>query len=554
MLSRLLVDNLLVIGHAELELGPGLTIITGETGAGKTMLTTAIRLVGGEKADGALVGPRGDEAYVEAEFDDEVPSALADVADPSEVLVLARRLRKEGNARALCCGRSCSAEQLRAATDELISLTGQHAARRLVDAGVQMDILDGSAHLFAERELVGEAYRCWHERERELTALRTLLADGERRLELLRLDVESVRALAPTPGEEEELASARERLRHVDALRSATLTAAQLLDGGDDGDGDVSALTALALAERELVAAGAHDPQIAELASTLADASETVLDVVRNVRVLAEAYDSDPARLDEIESRLRAITDLRRRFQGLDIESILVRAEAAEVELSEIEGGDERAQALEAECEHAKSAYDQAATKLSQARKLAAKQLVVATERHLHDLGLAGAKLLVELPPAAASARGSESVHMLLVANPGLEPAALDKGASGGELSRVNLALLLAGRPARGTWIFDEVDAGIGGATAHVVATKLKDLAEHTQVIVVTHLAQIAVRADHHLVVSKDSGGEFASTVVRELVSESERERELARLIGADADDQAAAQTAAQLLRDAAGR
>jgi len=229
-----------------------------------------------------------------------------------------------------------------------------------------------------------------------------------------------------------------------------------------------------------------------------------------------------------------------------------VRTDAAESELADIESGDERVNVLEEECERARNAYDEVAAQLARKRKAAAKKLVAATETHLHDLGLGGAKLLVTLQTQEPNAHGSESVRMLLAANRGLEAVPLDKGASGGELSRVNLALLLAGSTARGTWIFDEVDAGIGGATAHVVAAKLKALSAHTQVIVVTHLAQIAVQADRHLVVRKDDEDGVASTYVVALTDEREHEREIARLIGADADNEEAAKTAAQLVRDAA--
>jgi DNA repair protein RecN (Recombination protein N) len=284
---------------------------------------------------------------------------------------------------------------------------------------------------------------------------------------------------------------------------------------------------------------------------TVADAAEVIAEAARSARDLGDSYEGDPARLDEVEQRLSAILDLRRRFQGFDIESILVRTDEAERELAEIEGGDERLATLEAGASHARADYEALAATLSAKRKVAAKRLETATEGHLNDLGLTGAKLVVGLEIESAGVRGNERVRMLLAANRGLEPVPLDKGASGGELSRVNLALLLAASAERGTWIFDEVDAGIGGATAHVVAAKLKALSEHVQVIVVTHLAQIAVVADHHLVVRKDESGDYAATTVFELESKTERETELARLIGADANDEHAAATAAKLLRDA---
>jgi len=542
MLRRLVVDNLTVIKHAELELEPGLTCITGETGAGKTMLTQAVRLVSGEKADARLVGGSGEEAYVEAAFDDSVPQVLVDVVSSDEELVLARRLRKTGSARALCSGRSCSADQLREATDELISLTGQHAARRLVDNKIQLALIDASGSLEDKRDKVALSYQAWRQVSDELRSLQEALGDRIRHTEMLEHEISLVRSLDPQPGEKQELEEERERLAHVEGLRGATALASHLLNG-DEGAADKAGQ-----ALRELENVSAHDPDVLKLTETVQTALEEMQDSAREAQRLADTYDADPMRLTEIEQRLSAFNDLKRRFAGLDIPDILAKTEQSEAELLTLEEGDERLEKLEEDERKAQDQYDKVAKELRAKRQKAAQALRKKTEGHLSDLGLQEAKLLITFIDNPPSSTGIDKVEIMLQANPNLDATPLDKGASGGELSRVNLALLLGASDSKGSWIFDEVDAGIGGATAHVVASKLKALSATCQVIVVTHLAQIAVQADHHFVLKKEAG----ETSVHKITAKEDIERELARLIGADSDDKDAAKSAADLLRKAA--
>lgn len=536
MLSRLRIENLGVFAEVEAEFAPGLNVITGETGAGKTMLLEGLRLVAGGKANAKLIGPRSGDAYVEAAFEAEVPEALAELADPGEELLLARRLRREGAARALCNGRGCSGSQLAEAASELLSLTGQHAARRLTSAAYQLSLLDRAAGLDDALAELARRWRAWQEAQRELDELRRALLDRESRLIQLEGEIEAFDGVEPVEGEEEQLAAEQQRLAHVESLAAQ---ARELYEGlyGAEGSAVERVDVLAAGAER----AGEHDPQMAELAKMLGEASEVLREAAEQARGLLEGYAADPQRLAEVEERILAIAELRRRFRGLEIEQIRERVEAARAELAELSDSDEALGRLEARVAEAQDAYRELADEISKKRRQAAKRLAGSVEEHLADLALPEARLLIELSEAKPGPRGRDAVSFSLQANPGLAPAPLGKGASGGELSRVNLALLLATATEGGTYFFDEVDAGIGGKTAHALAEKLAELAKDAQVIVITHLAQIAVRAERHLLVEKETSGELTETTLRVLEGEEERQAEIARLIGGDAEHGAAA-------------
>jgi DNA repair protein RecN (Recombination protein N) len=523
-----------------LEFQDGLTCITGETGAGKTILTQAVLLVAGGKADPSLIGAAGTEAYVEAEFDDAPPEVLESIAIRDEPLILARRLQGT-RSRALCDGRSCSVTQLEEAASLLISIISQHAARQLADSRVQLDLIDEKGGLMPLRGEIAKRFQALVARQSELDGLRARLMDKERRVEILRSDIELVRSLEPKPGEEEALLVEYERLANIEFLRQAVLQAHTLLSA-DDGISD-----RLVLVVRELHAAEEHDPALAHLVDGFNETIEVLRDLSREAGSLAEDYEGDPQRLQEVEQRLADLRGLRRRFAGNELEAILQEIERAQDELEELEAGDERLEELEAELKEAHSSYNEAAARLRAQRKRVAKQLVREVESHLDDLALENARLEVAFKEVPPSAMGTERVQFLLAANPHLTATPLDKGASGGEASRVALALLLAAGARQGTWIFDEIDAGIGGQTAHVVGAKLKALAENCQVIVITHLAQVAVQATSHFAITKDAEGMARVTLLKE---EGGREAELARLMGAEASQ---ASEAAGLIRSAAG-
>ena len=549
MLSRLSISNLTVFERAELEFNDrGLVVISGETGAGKTVLTHAIVAIGGADIDSSLIGPHGDEGYAEAEFRGPVPAALADVADEdADSFVLARRVRRTGS-RALVDGRSCSAKVLRDGSQSLISLTGQHAARQLVDPAYQRALLDRFGGLEAQRAAVADVHRASLHARAEHQAAREQLAESARREELLRHELDMVRSLDPQPDEEDVLKAERERLRHADDLYRGVHAAVALLCG----DEETQAVDMIARASGELLDAGRHDPQLATLGSELDTIADRINEIAREVRGLADHYEADPVRLEEVEQRLSALSDLRRRYGGAEITEILTRIDADARELALLDSADAHLADLQQRVAAAEQAYDAAAAKLSAARRKAAGKLTKATERHLHELGLTGARFHADFEDIDPGGQhGRERVVFSLQANAGMKPAALDRGASGGELSRVNLALLLAAEADSDTaLIFDEVDAGIGGDVAHILGRKLKELAARTQVIVITHLAQIAVHADQHFKVQKTSKGRAVTKAEVRSLTGDERDAELARLIGADSSE---AKQASELVRRAAG-
>jgi DNA repair protein RecN (Recombination protein N) len=550
MLTRLLVSNLTVIDRAELELSGGLTAITGETGAGKTMLTHAVRLVAGDRTSAHLIGPRREEAYVEAEFSDPAPPALGNVVDPDEALVLARRLRREGPTRALASGRACSADQLKAAAGELISLTGQHAARQLTKSTVQLALLDQAGNHEALLANVSSAWADWQSSARALADLQSQLAERGNREQLIRHEVQLIREVAPEPHEQDTLEAEIARLQHADGLQQAVqLAAAALLDSDENPIVDQ-----IARVLSEVSSVSEHDERLQQIAVEIDAAYEQLSSAARQARALSDRYDSDPQRLQEANHRLSQLTDLRRRYHGMTVAEILERCETLEQEIATYDSGDTRVSELSNQVSAAETAYSRAAEKLRSSRQRTARRLMKTVDRHLRELALAGAQLTVEFETATPSSTGTDRVTFLLAANRGLAPAPLDSGASGGEMSRVNLALLLAVTPSSGTFIFDEVDAGIGGEVAHQVAAKLRALAETAQVIVITHLAQIAVHADHHFVVEKREREQLTQTRVRLLRDEDARTRELARLIGANAESEADAQAAVELVRNAAAK
>lgn len=537
MLNELGVKNLVVIKEAALEFSPGFNVITGETGAGKTMLTQAIRLISGEKADSSLVGPNGDESYVEASFSDKAPLSLEDLVGQEE-LVLARRLRREQPARAFVSGRSCAADQLKAASQDLISLTGQHAARKLADPRYQLALIDQAGGLDKEVETVTKAYRAWKAKAKELRTLQETLADGKQKVELLRHELALIEELEPFEGEVESLEIEREKLLHIDSLREAALTAKTLvLD--DDGVSD-----SLGVIVAKLEKVFENDPELGNVYQEFVAGYEQIIEAARVAGNLADAYEADNSRLEEVESRLVALNDLVRRFSGLPIQAILERAEQYRIELSQIDNGEELLDDLMKQTLATEKDYNQKAKNLSSKRRASGKKFSQKVETHLHDLALEKAKFIVSFKDVSATLIGTDEAAFQLQANPGMPATELDKGASGGELARVNLALLLALEKSAGCFVFDEVDAGIGGETAHVVASKLKDLSKHSQVIVVTHLAQLAVKADRHFFVQKNE-----ATSVKQL-DELERDFEIARLIGARASNQQEARAARELLEN----
>ena len=538
MLEELVVENLVLVRSARLTLHPGLNVLTGETGAGKTILAEAVGLLLGGRADASLVGPAANEAYVEATFSDaELPEELLELAPGgAEGVTVARRVGREGRSRALLYGRSCTRDDLERIGQSLIEMVSQHEARRLVRPAVQLDLLDASGgdRLAARRGEMGEAWRALVAARRALADAEAGAADEQGRLTELRALADGVAEVDPQPGEEDELARERGRLRHLDVLREAALDAAELLNP-EEGSGAVAlageaAHTLARVREHDSALAGPGD-ELARIAGELREASV-------ELRSYLTGLDADPAALDRIEDRLEQLAELRRRFGGVDEAAELrPRAEAAAAELAEGERADERIARATAAVAAAEATAGRIADALHAAREKAAKPFARGVEGHLADMGMDGARLEVSVAPAPLGARGRDAVELRLAANPGLPAGPLGSVASGGELSRIALAVRLAARDGGATemLVFDEVDAGIGGRTARVLTDKLRELAATAQVLCITHLPQIAAAADRHFLVEKTQGATSEAHVAE--LSPDEALEELVRMLGADAGD-----------------
>ncbi len=541
MLLRLVIQNLALIEHAELEPASGLSVFTGETGAGKTMLAQAIGLLAGGQPGSAPVGPHAEEAYVEAEFalpqgllDDPALEAVAGLRPEGEdTLVVARRVFATGRTRALVWGRSCARTDLELLGERLLELSSQHEAQRIAKPAVQMALLDGHAGNGGRLAAMAAAWS-------ELRAARAALADARehaaeavRRRGELEYLVERVDAAEVAPGERELITVERERLRHLDEL-AAAITGAIALLSPDEGDG---AQTVIAQASQLVADAERFEPSLAAVSAELRDAGVRLQEATAELRGHTADLEADPGRLEAIEQRLELFAELERRFGG-SLDQVLARAAEAREALDLLDQSGDAIAQLEAAEHAAQERADAAAVKLHAARAKAAKGFARAVEQELSDLGMDGARLVVELTDAPLGARGADRCELLLAANPGLDPAPLASTASGGELSRIALAIRVAARAHGGpeTLVLDEVDAGVGGLTARAVGEKLKRLAEQAQVISITHLPQIASLADAHFRVEKLAGDPTQTTV--QLLQGDALTDELARMLGGDDDDQ----------------
>jgi DNA repair protein RecN (Recombination protein N) len=559
MLLELRIENLLLIERAELRLGPGLNAITGETGAGKTVLAHSLDLLMGGKARTQVVRPGASEAYVEGVF--ELPTELWDDPELAELaerlpedaddLVLARRVGASGRTSAYVQGRSASVADLKLLGTRLLAFFGQHEHRRLTLGSAQLDILDGFAG-DAHVELRG-AYRTAHRSVRDAERERAELADREgtreRDLDLMRFELDEIETAAPDPDERAELGAERERLRHAEGLRDAASTALGAIAGAhDDGAG---ASGALAAAEGSLGAAAGVDPELDALGERVAAAALDLGDVASELRSYADGIEAEPGRLEAVEERLALIERLERKHGG-SIEAVIAHAERCRTEIARLEGAEELAGELASRVDAARSERAGLAARLTQSRQKAAPKLEKAVAEALAGLSMDGAKLEVSFGPVGDAdgfgASGAESVELRIATNPGMPVSPLRDAASGGELSRVMLALSgLAGGGGGATRVFDEIDAGVGGATARAVGERLRELSKGAQVLCITHLPQVASLASSHFRIEKRVEGGVTSATV-EAVAGDELVGEIVRMLGSDAGDEAAATHARELL------
>jgi DNA repair protein RecN (Recombination protein N) len=557
MLLELRIENLLLIERAELRLGPGLNAITGETGAGKTILAHSFDLLMGGKARPQIVRPGASEAYVEGVF--ELPKGL--LADPelgeiaerlpegATEIAIGRRVSSSGRTTAFLARRSASAADLQALGSRLLAFYGQHEHRKLTLASAQLETLDGFAgeeHLerrAAYREAHAEVLRI----ERELARIRERDGARERDLDILRYELEEIEAAKPDPDEEAELAPERERLRHAESLRGAAAEALAAIAPDEGG-----ASEAMGTAESALVAQSGVDAELDRLAQAATGLRVELQELAGELRGYADGIESEPGRLEQVEERLDALDRLKRKHGG-SIESVLAHADHCRREIEEIEGAGERTDELEAELTAALRRRTDVGGKLSEVRARAARRLEKRVAKELEQLAMGGAKLEVELEPHpdGFGATGQERVTFRVATNPGMPVSPIRDAASGGELSRVMLAL--AGQGARGSeasYVFDEIDAGIGGQTARAVGERLRTLAGERQVLCITHLPQVASLAENHFRIEKSVAKKQARATV-ERVDGDDLVAEIVRMLGGSEGDDAADRHARELLRAA---
>jgi DNA repair protein RecN (Recombination protein N) len=558
MLRELRIENLLLIERAELRLGEGLNAITGETGAGKTVLAHSLDLLMGGKARAQIVRPGAAEAWVEGVFD--LPEGLLEepelaelaerLPEGAEEVVLGRRVSASGRTSAFVAGRAATAADLKLLGGRLLAFFGQHEHRRLTISSAQLEILDGfvgAEHLQLRREY-REAHRECGRLAAELAELREREGSRERDLDLYRYELSEIEAVAPVPEEREQMAGDRERLRHAEGLREAAGAAHAALSGADaDGGG---ATAAIAEAESSLQAVAGLDQGLDALSQRVAALAVELGDVAAELRDYGEGVEADPGALQAIEERLEAIDRLERKHGG-SVEAVLAHAERCREEIARLQGAEERNAEAEADLAVAEARRAELGERLSAGREAAAAPLEERVAAELEQLAMAGASLQVVLEPHpdGFGASGRETVELRVAPNPGIEAAPLRDAASGGELSRVMLALSGLGQGASaGTMVFDEIDAGIGGNTARVVGERLRALARDRQVICITHLPQVASLADTHFRLEKDVSGEEASASVERLEGEGVV-AEIRRMLGGESSDEAATHHARELLK-----
>jgi DNA repair protein RecN (Recombination protein N) len=525
VLRELVVRDLALVAESTVRFGPGLNLLTGETGSGKSLIIDALSLALGARGTVDQVRHGADRATVEAVFDS---------------VRLQRDVGKRSAAK--IDGRSATPAQLRELGENLVAIHGQHEHHALLDSDTQTELLDAYAGALDIRSSVATAHSAWVSASAALRGLEQLRSRGKREQEYLLWQLDELRKADLTPGEDEAMAAERGAMRH--AARLAEL-GRQAMDALHE-DGVARASTALALA-------AALDLRLAEHATRIEALAEEMSDVAASVRHYTEQLDSDPGRLEAIESRLALLDGIKRKYGG-SIQTAMQECERLELQVSATEDIDSAVAAAEAELASRQSQLVEAAARLTRARTAAAQRMQKAVAAELQGLRLEGARFEAALRPLPEiGPAGADAAEMMFSANPGEPIAPLARVASGGELARVMLAIksVSADADRLPTLVFDEVDAGIGGEAAVQVGLRLKRLGTRHQVLVVTHLAQIASFADHHLVVEKAKGKDGRNVVsVRELTDQDEKARELARMMSGGVTPKAVAR-AQELLEEA---
>lgn len=555
MISELRIHDLGVIESATLDLAPGFTAVTGETGAGKTMIVTSLGLLLGGRADSGAIRRGADKARVEGIFldlpaavDPRVVEAGGEVEDGA--LLVARQITAS-RSRCFLGGAGVPVSVAAEVTADLVTIHGQSEQLRLAAPERQREILDR----YAGRELADHltAYRRdWAARQAtrtELAELRAHARERAREVDLLQFGLTEIEQVDPQPAEDQQLAAEAERLQATDDLRLAAHTALVALAGDEDSIDAGSALTAAAHARKSLDGVADRDKALAPLAGRAADLQMLASELAQDVAAYLSDLEADPNRLEWVAERRAALQGLTRKY-GETVDEVLAWAQQSAARLGDLTSSDDRIEALAEQIEALDAALARRAAAITTHRQQAADRLVEAVRDELTALAMPHARLEFALEPLEElGPHGAEQVILQFTANPGSPPRPIGKVASGGELSRIRLALevVLAEGSATGTFVFDEVDSGVGGAVAIEIGRRLAKLSQHAQVIVVTHLAQVAAFADRHLVVRKASDGQVTTSGV-DLLDDENRVAELARMM-AGLEDSATALAHARELR-----
>jgi DNA repair protein RecN (Recombination protein N) len=558
VLLELRIENLLLIERAELRPGQGLTAITGETGAGKTVLAHALDLLLGGKPRSGIVRPGAPEAYVEGVF--ELPAGLLEEAEFAELrervgeeldeIVLARRVSAEGRSRAFVQGRSATAADLQALGGRLVAFFGQHEHRRLTLASAQLDLLDGfcGREQLELRVALAAAHARMRELERTLAELRGRAGTRDRDLDLLAFEIEEIEQLDPSEEEKESLVAERSRLRQLDGLLAAAGAGAEAIAPSGD---DPGVATLLSGAERLAEQVAGADRELDALAERLAAVRLEAEDVGAELRRYVDSLEAEPGRLDVLEERLELYDRLERKHGG-SVAAVLAHAERCRRERASLEQAEVETERAEVALAEARTERDGLAQRVGAARRKAAPRLAERVREELAALAMENAafEVVVEArgEPPDIGPTGAERVEFMLGPNPGVPAAPIRDAASGGELSRVMLALMtVAGTGESRTLVFDAVDAGVGGQTARAVGERLRALGDTRQVLCITHLPQIAALASAHFRIEKSAEADTALTTVEALEGDGVV-AELCRMLGAEASDKAARRHAKELL------
>ena len=553
MLTELRLNSLGVVEDAVLPLGPGLTAMTGETGAGKTMIVAGLGLLLGARADASLVRNGQDKALVQGRWEvgentAEAVEAIGGDLDDGVELATLRQVSSQGRSRATVGGAQVPVSTLAGLLAELATIHGQSEQVRLSSPERQRELLDA----FAAPAALEDYRRDFAEHRRiteELARLEAEAMNRAREIDVLRFGLEEIAAVNPQEGEDEALAAEAVRLADADDLKALAMTARGALSGSEEDLDAPSVLGLVGVARKALETLSERDPGATELARRIIETNYLLTDLAQDVAGYAADLVADPLRQEAVADRRGQLATLTRKY-GNDVTEVLEWAERATGRLAELDGADDRIEELRKRAAVLDEALDSAAARISRARKEAAGRLAKLASAELTALAMPHARLEFAVTKAPRGPHGADRIELVFTANPGSVPGPLGKIASGGELSRVRLALevVLAGQSPGHTFVFDEVDAGVGGAVGLEIGRRLKRLAANGQVIVVTHLAQVAAFADQHFLIAKSSDGQVTTSDVTPL-GEEERAAELARMMSGSGESDAGLRHAKELLR-----